>query len=164
MLQPFEKFTQQYLGKLIQLNKNFLVSQGYKRGYDHFNDKTAILLTDHENAGAAQMHYNAVKADPYASIINLEKPAHKAKVIEMLEGDKYSLYWSVVPGVADLKKRMEKKYKDHIRRYIQLTTNWRIGGDEKIETQLEVVFGELFIIIKWRTKRLRLTFEEIESS
>ena len=63
-----------------------------------------------------------------------------------------------------VKKRVDVKYKDHIRRYIQKSTTWRIGGDETIRPQLSVVFGELFIFLKRGAQELRVRFEEIEKS
>lgn len=36
MVQPFEKFKNVYIDRLIQMKKFFLVSQTYSRGFDHF--------------------------------------------------------------------------------------------------------------------------------
>ncbi|MES2429429.1 MAG: hypothetical protein V4556_00755 [Bacteroidota bacterium] len=164
MLQPFELFNERYLERLITLKKFYLVSQSYKRGFNHFADahKIDILVTDYESAGEAQMHLNAVKNDKYGALIDLQKPEHKKKVLDMLLGEKYQLYWSIVKSADDLQKRLQASYKDKMRRYIESNTDWRIGGDETITPSIETTYGELFINLKWRTKRLRIKFEDIE--
>lgn len=164
MLQPFVLFKEQYLDKLITLKKYFLVSQTYSRGLNHFAEahKVDILLTDYESLGEAQMHLNAVKHDKFASLIDLRTTEHKVKVLEMLKGDKYELYWSVFQSLAEIQKRVQTSYKEKMKRYIEKNTDWRIGGDETIQPTVETTYGELFINLKWRTKRLRIKFEDIE--
>ena len=74
----------------------------------------------------------------------------------------YDLYWAVVNDTGKLKKTADKLYKDKIRSYILKKTTWRISADESIKTQLQVVFGEIYITIKRGTQELRIKFEEIE--
>ena len=121
MLQPFEQFEDTYIDRLIKLKKVYLVSQSYTRGIDHFvePERTNIILTDYDNLQYAQVHFNAVKGDKYASIIFLNKAEHKAKLGEMLSGDKYAVYWSIVKSADQLVKSLDDKYPDHIKRYIQ---------------------------------------------
>lgn len=167
MLQPFEIFKFQYIPKLVSLKKNLLVSQSYKNGYDHFADvhKTDILLTDYEDIGLAKIHLAAIKTDKYASAIDLTKEKHLQKLIEMLAADSdYAIYWAIVKSTDDLKKRVDMKYKDHIRSWIMKNTTWRIGADETIRPQLQVIFGELFVTLKRGSQEVRIKFEEIEKS
>ena len=75
MFQPFELFKPEYVQKLINLNKIYLVSQTYTRAFDHFEEtKTCLLFTDYDQKGLAEIHLSAVRADKYASIIDLTKP------------------------------------------------------------------------------------------
>ena len=164
MLQPFELFNERYLERLIQLKKFYLISQSYPRGINHFAEahRIDILVTDYESPGEAQMHLNAVKNDKYGALIDLQKTEHKKKILDMLTGEKYQLYWSIVKSADDLQKRLQVGYKDKMRKYIQANTDWRIGGDETITPSIETTYGELFINLKWKTKRLRIKFEDIE--
>lgn len=167
MFQPFELFKPLYLKKIISLKRIYVVTQSYNGGFDHFDEvhKTGILVTDYEDIGLANIHKTAVKADKYASVINLTNEKHLKKLEEMLsEESPYKLYWSVVKDLESVKKRMDLKYKDNIRRYIQNNTNWRIGGEETIRPQLSVIFGELFIFLKRGAQELRVKFEEIEKA
>ena len=165
MLQPFEPFRPMFIGKLIQLKARYLVSQTYTRAADHFGapGKTMILLSDYDHPGSAKMHFNAVKHDRYAAILDLENERHKKKLTEMLSaGSKYLLFWSVVKSKKQLEHRINAQYRDNMRRYIERHTNWRIGRDLGIRPSVEVTFGELFIILKYSGQTIRLKFEEIE--
>ena len=166
MFQPFELFKPEYINRLIRMDKIYLVSQSYDKAFDHFEEtKTDILFTDYDELGLAQIHYSAVKKDKYASIIDLSNPKHKAKVLEMFHADSgYRLFWAIVKSIDDVKKRMDLKYKDNIRRYIMKQTTWRIDANEAIRPTLQVIYGELFIILKRGNQTLRVKFEDIEKA
>jgi hypothetical protein len=148
------------------MDRKYLVSQTYHRAFDHFEEtKTDILLTDYDQLGLAQIHLSAVKHDKYASIIDLTNPKHKEKILQMFHAESgYRLYWAIVKSVDDVKKRMDLKYKDNIRRYIMKNTSWRISANEAIRPSLQVIYGELFIILKRGSQTLRVKFEEIEKA
>jgi hypothetical protein len=151
MLQPFELFNTTYIERLITMKKIFLVSQTYTRGVDQFAGlaKVNILVTDYDDRGLAKIHVNAVKHDKYASIINLTNEAHKEKIKSMLDtASNYTVYWSIVKDVKQMQQRLNNRYKDNMRRYIDKATTWRIGADEEIKPSFQVTFGELFITIK----------------
>ncbi|KAA9037125.1 hypothetical protein FW778_16985 [Ginsengibacter hankyongi] len=163
MLQPFVPFEKIHLKQLIDLGCIYIVTQTYHR-VDHFKERKEVqlLLTDYKDLGPATMHYNAVRSDKYAAIINLKNRKHLAKIEEMMTGNKYDLFWGILKSSADLKKRLEASYKPKIRQFLMTKTSWRIATDEEVKTQFEVTFGELFLILKWRTQKLRIKFEEIE--
>ena len=167
MFQPFELFQPLFIKRLIKLNKIYIVSQGYKAGISDFEEgkNASILLTDYDDIGLANIHKAAVKTDKYAAVIHLNNPAHLQKLKDMLEPDaEYKIYWSVVKDMAAIKKNIDVKYTDNIRRYILKNTNWRIAGNEIIRPQLSVIFGELFVFLKRGAQELRVKFEEIEKS
>ncbi|NCI51371.1 DUF1173 domain-containing protein [Sediminibacterium roseum] len=167
MMQPFEIFEQRYLDRLLKMKRHFVVTQTYRRATDHFAEyqPTDLLLTDYDDEGAALIHFNAVrKLDKLGAIINLSKPAHITKLKEMMEGEKYRLYWCVVKSLTGLQKKVDAGYKDKARRFISNNTDWRIKGDETIKSTLEVIFGEIFITFKWKTKKLRVKFQDIEKA
>ena len=166
MFQPFELFKIEYINRLIRMDKKYLVSQSYNKAFDHFEEtKTDILLTDYDELGLAQIHYSAVKHDKYASIIDLNNPKHKTKILEMMLADSgYRLFWAIVKSIDAVKKRMDLKYRDNIRRYIMKHTTWRIDASEAIRPSLQVIYGELFIILKRGSQTLRLKFEDIEKA
>lgn len=167
LLQPFERFEQKYLDRLLQMKRIYLVTQTYSRARPRMlngeQKDFPILLTDYEDHGGALIHYNAVrKNDKYGYLLDLTKPAHLDKLTEMLAGDKYLLYWCVVKSLDALKLRLKTKYKDQVRRFIEGNTDWRIKGSDSVKTTLELSFGELFIIIRWSNRSLRVKFEDVE--
>ena len=166
MFQPFELFKPEYINRLIKMDKIYLVSQSYDKAFDNFEaTKTDILFTDYGELGAAQIHYSAVKKDKYASIIDLTNPKHKTKILEMFHADSgYRLFWAIVKSIDDVKRKMDLKYKDNIRRYIMKQTTWRIDASEAIRPTLQIVYGELFIILKRGYQTLRVKFEDIEKA
>ena len=166
MFQPFELFKPDYINRLIRMDKIYLVSQTYDKAFDHFEaTKTGILFTDYDQLGLAQIHYSAVKNDKCASIIDLTNPKHKAKILEMLHPDsEYRLFWAIVKSIDEVKKRLDLKYKDNIRRYIMKQTTWRIDASEAIRPSLQVIYGELFIILKRGNQTLRVKFEDVENA
>lgn len=164
MLQPFVKLEQLFIDKLVALKKHYLVTQSYARSQDHFEEKkkTGILISDYDDPGLAKIHLNAVAHDAYAALLDIRKPQHYNKLQEMLQGDKYELYWCIVRSAADLKKRLDAGYKGKIRTWVERKTHWNIAASDAVATQFEVRFGELFLILKWRSQRASLKFEEIE--
>jgi len=166
MLQPFERFKEVYVERLIQLKKNFLVSQYYARAEAQSDlASIPILLTAYGDLGLAKTHWNAVKEDRYAAIIHLEKSAHKQKLHEMLGADsKYQLYWAVVKSKEELERRVNSLYKENMRRYLQQNTNWRIEHDASVKPAIELTFGHLYLILKRGGQSIRTKFEEIENA
>lgn len=167
MLQPFEPFRLVYLERLRHLKKRWLVSQSYARAYNPFDENHTIdiLLTDYDARGGANIHVNAVKHDKYAAVLDLENEKHRNKLAQMLENDSnYKLYWAVVKSAAQLKKRIDLKYEENMRRYLAKNTLWRIGGSDTIRPNIEVAFGELFLVLKYAGQVLRVKFEEIENA
>lgn len=167
MLQPFESFEERYLLKLIELKRRYVVTQTYTRAKDPFDPTPGIdlLLTDYDDEGGALIHFNAVRRlDRMAAIIRLDKPEHLAKLRDMMQGDQYRLFWCVVRKPEDLEKRLDDSYKDKARRYINGNTDWRIKGSDTVKSIFEVVFGELFVTLKWKKHSLRVKFEAIERS
>lgn len=167
MFQPFEPFREEFLEQLIKLKKTHLVSQSYARGNGDVNgfSKTVLLLSDYDDPGLAKVHWNAVRHDKYAAIINLEKPAHYEKIKEMLgAGSTYLLYWAIVKSRKEMETRINARYMDHLRRYIQTHTNWRIGRDTTIRPSIQLIFGEIYIVLKYTGQTLRIKFEDIEKA
>lgn len=166
MLQPFERFRTAYIGRLMELKKNYLVSQYYQRG-ESVSDlaRTPLILSAYDDPGLAKTHWNAVKEDRYAAIIRLEKPEHNTRLIEILqENSNYQVYWAVLKSRAAFEKKVNLEYKDHMRRYIQQHTNWRIEHDASIRPSIELTFGHLYIILKRGSQTIRIKFEEIEQA
>jgi hypothetical protein len=169
MLQPFEDFRPNYIPRLLELGRRYLVSQTYYRIRELETDSTSsrvnLLLSDYVELGEARLHMNAVKKDGYAAIIDLKNPAHLKKIQEMLmAGSRYRIFFAVVRSAKELENLVNKKYKDKLKQYVDKQTNWRISHDAVVKPTIQLSFGELFIIMKHGNQRIRIKFEEIEES
>lgn len=164
MLQPFIRLEPRFIDQMIQLKKIFLVSQTYTRGaVEAEPDKTSLLLTDYDDLGLAKIHHNAVKEDRFAAIVTLTKAPHLAKVQEMMEPDSsYLLYWAVIHPGEDLEKRINSEYRHNLRRYVDYHTRWRLGRDHVIKAGVQLIFGELYMLVKHRRETLKVKLSEIE--
>jgi hypothetical protein len=168
MLQPFEKFKAVFIPRLLQLNKRYVVSQTYKRGHEQDDQvqKTGILFTDYDDPGLAKTHLNAIRHDRYAYMLDLVNERHTSKINEMLQpASPYAVYWSIVRDPKELKQHVDLKYSEQLRRYLTRNTDWHIAASESIRPSLQVIFGELFIILRrGRNHELRIKFEDVEKA
>ena len=167
MLLPFEIMRLEYINQLIRLKKIYLVTQSYNMVEDPFGhtDKIGLIASDYDDSGLAKIHLAAVKQDKYASVIQLSNSVHLAKITEMLQQDSaYAVYWAVVKDAEQLKRKVDTQFSDHIRRYITKNTNWSIKGSATLKPQLQVIFGELFVILKYGSQELRIKFADVEKS
>lgn len=164
MLQPFIKLLPLYVERLEATNKKYFVTQSYKAGTDRTQENkiASLLVSVYDDPGLAETHWNAVRGDAMAAVINLNRPAHKQKLYEMLSGTKYHVYWAVVKDSADLEKKINAKYKDNMRRYLERTTDWKFSRDASLRPSIQLVFGELYINLRYGAQLIRVKFEEIE--
>jgi hypothetical protein len=90
---------------------------------------------------------------------------HYDKLMQiLLPGSPYDLYFAVINSTNELEKLLNTRYKDHIRRWIDVNTSWRIHKDAKIRPSLQLIFGILHINLKYSGQEIRVKFEEIEKA
>ena len=166
MFQPFELMKPEFLLKLIRLKRHYLVSQTYKQGGGPTTSpKIDLLMTDYADIGLAKGHFNALQGDRYASVIDLTKPEHLNKIREMVgEESSYRVFWAVVKSKEELERRLTSKYATHMRRYIARNTTWNVSSDKGLRPNLQMIYGDLFLVLKYGHETRRLTFEELEKS
>ncbi len=167
MLRPFEPFKAIYIPKLLELKRYWLVSQTY---HHHDNPvtteaKTNLLLTDYEDGNMARAHLKSLNNDKYAALLNLQNPLHKAKVLELIGvHSRFHVSWAVIKSAKELENKLNHGFKEKMRRYIGRNTTWRISRDSSLQPSLQVILGELFIVLKYGGQTLRIKFEELESA
>ncbi|WP_153797511.1 hypothetical protein [Foetidibacter luteolus] len=165
MINPFALFHREMIPGFIEMKRFYLVSQTNKGAFAPivFESKTPILLSDYENLGLAKIHFNAITNDRYRAILDLTKDAHKAKLYEMLSpNSKYVVYSAFIQDERKVKNLVDTKYCDNIRRYLSKETNWRIDRKEILRPDLELIFGELFVTLKWSGQTVKLRLADIE--
>ena len=168
MINIFEPFKQIYLPELVKRNRFYLVSQGYHRHLGTTpttETKPGLLMSCYEDVNMAKTHVKALTNDLFAALIDLQKTAHKAKMQELLMSDsKYQVFIAAIKNNTGVEDRVNHLYRAHMKRYIEARTNWRISADAALRPQLHLVFGELFITLKYGDKTLRVKLEDIETA
>ena len=168
MLHIFEPFKSIYLPELVKQNRFYLVSQSYHRHLGNIpaaETKPGLLISCYEDVNMAKTHVQALTNDPFAAVINLQKPVHRDKMQDLLTaGSKFQVFIAAIKNNAGVQDRVNRLYRAHMKRYIEARTNWRISADTVLLPHLHLVFGELFITLKYGDKTLRVKFEEIETA
>lgn len=164
MFNPFEKLTYRIIEGFMRQGKSFLVSQTFERGIEPIIDgaKIGLLFTHYADLSQARIHLSALKGDKYAAIIDLEKEEHREKLRSMMGANSnYLLYSSLVKSKKEIERKMNRTYEEDIRRYIRKKSTWRVPADEVIYPQIDIAFGELFVLIKFRNQQLRFKLDEL---
>ncbi len=164
MFNPFIKFEERFIAQFRKIGHRYLVSQSFSRDNDLLQkpETVSLLFSNYNDKGLAQIHYNAMREDKYAAIIDLELEKHRDKIVAMVKDDRYSMYSNTVTDVKAIKAAVDRMFAGKIRHYVQHKTNWRIGGSKTLQTTLEVTFGELFLVLKYGRETIRVTLREIE--
>jgi hypothetical protein len=167
MLQPFERFRPMFIPRLVELEKFYLVSQTYTRYTDHSEapPKISLLLTDYAEEDMAKTHLHALRNDKYAAMLNLQRPGHKAKLLELLgEQSAFHVFWAIVKSTRELEEKINAVFKPNMKNFIARNTNWRISRDTTLRPSVELIFGELYITLKYENQAIRVKFEDIETA
>lgn len=165
MFNILERFKPQMIEGFRKMKHRYLVSQTYREGYDHFNDnpKDCLLFSDYEDLGMANVHFRAVKNDKYAALLDLEREDHRNKIYQLLQPEsRFDVYCAFINNAKQVKARADVKFDGNIRRYISKNTTWRIGSDKTIKPQLQLIFGEIFVVIRYGGQQLRIKLADLE--
>jgi hypothetical protein len=165
MFNPFEIFRESLTDAFLQAGKRYLVSQTFRAaaGEAMAEGKETILLTHYDELARAQIHFSAVKTDRYAAIIDLCNQKHLEKIRQMLDpGSRYLVYSSLISSRAGVERSLNARLGPNMRRFINRNTKWKIGADETIRPQVDLAFGELYIILKYRNQQVRFKLAELE--
>lgn len=164
MLNVFEPFREEYIDRFKKMKVLYLVTQTYAwRDPLDAGDKINILVSDYPDEGYAGVHYHAVKNDPYAAIINLGNEKQVAQLKKALTpASRVRLYWVAVRDPVAIRKRLGLKYKDKIRDYLAKETDWRISASGSLKVDLQLIFGELFLVAKKGTDCIRIKLSSLD--
>lgn len=163
MFNPFVIFSPRLLSYCRENGRIFLVTQTNVHAPDTIETgRISLLVSDYNDPGLAQIHFKALE-DRYAAIVDLRKSGHLAKILEMMQpASLYQLYAAFIHDRKQVERDMNERYTETIRNYVLKETNWRIGADRKINPKLELIFGELFVTLKYSSQRIRVKLAELE--
>lgn len=163
MFNPFFPFHAKMIERLLQMGHRYLVSQTYLGYTDHFGGKEMILLTDYDKENIAKVHLNAVAADKYHALLDLENKRHREKLMEMLEPtSRYKLLSAFLADKAGAERQLKEKFSQQIREYVRKRTYWKIEGNETLHVNLEVIFGDLYLVLRFQQFQSRIKLVDLE--
>jgi len=162
---PFEKLTHSLISSFKKKGKRWLVSQTLKLNISDpvLLSKTLILITHYEDRGLATVHHKAVLEDKYASVIDLEREIHRKQIDSILSQDsKYILFSALIRNRERVEKQATEMYKEKYWRFIQQHSQSGVSPTKSLRPSLQLIFGELFVVLKYGSETLRTKLSEIE--
>ena len=162
---PFEKLTHSLISSFRKKGKRWLVSQTMKLNISdpELLSKTLILITHYEDKGLATVHHKAVLEDKYASVIDLERETHRKQIDSILSQDsKYILFSALIRNRERVEKQATEMYKEKYWRFIQQHSQSGVSPTKSLRPSLQLIFGELFVVLKYGSETLRTKLSEIE--
>ena len=162
---PFEKLSYQLIGAFRKKGKRWLVSQTLNLTITdpELLAKKLLLMTHYDDKGMAFVHLKAVAGDRYASVIDLERHIHRRQLEDVLATDSQYIAFSALIRNRERVEAMAKEmYKDKYWRFLQLHSKSGISSTKNLRPSLQLIFGELFVVLKYGAETLRTRLSEIE--
>lgn len=164
MFNPFVRFVPELIDAFLTRGHYLLVSQTFRAGVDMFTEERRVLMFSHYNdMGFAQIHLQAIRTDPFAYIVDLRREKHLAKVREILApGSPYLVFSKRVRDERAVEQFADRQYAHKQRRYLDRHIDWKISKSAHLRPKLQLIFGELFVVLKYQSQQLRVRLEEID--
>ena len=162
---PFEKLTHALIYAFRKKGKRWLVSQTLQLNITdpQLLTKTLILTTHYDDKGLAWVHHQAVMDDRYASMIDLEREIHRKQLDNILTNEsKYILFSSLIRNRELVEKQATEMYREKYWRYLQEHSKAGISPTKSLRPSLQLIFGELFVVLKYGAETLRTKLSDIE--
>lgn len=162
---PFEKLSPQLIAAFRSKGKRWLVSQSLQLTVSDplLLSKVMLLMTHYDDKGLAFVHLKAVADDRYASVIDLEREVHRKQIDNILWPDsKYIVFSALIRNRDRVEKQATELYKEKYWRFIQQHSKAGISPTKNLRPSLQLIFGELFVVLKYGAETLRTRLSEIE--
>lgn len=144
--------------------KRYLVLQNFTLE-DHLfkKDKKYVLVSHYADKGKALEHYSRVEAQEVAQVIDLENEEEREKLESMLNINSEFVLYSVLATNPEAVKRTLDNLKYKIMKYIDDKPKWRIGAQHTLTPELEMIFGELQVVMKYSGQAIKVPLKVIET-
>ncbi len=163
MINPFTQMNTKFIPAFRAKGKRYLVLQNFTLE-DHLfkKDKKYILVSHYDDDKKAIEHLRQVQQQEVAQIIDLEDGVGREKLESMLNiNSEYVLYSVLVTNPAAVEIALNNlKFK--IKKYIDNKPKWRISGSHTLRPELETIFGELQVVMKYAGQTIKVSLKVIE--
>ena len=157
--------TPQLIAGLRKNGKRWLVSQtlDVTASVAMSEAKIFLLLSHYDDAGMASVHLKAVIDDKYASLIDLEKDIHRKQLEKILARDSaYVVYSSLIRNKEQVEKMAADLYREKYWQFIRQHARSGINPNKSIRPSIQLIFGEIFIVLKYGSETMRTKLADIE--
>lgn len=163
---PFERLTPTLIAAFQRKGKRWLISQTLPLSAEHQppgEEKIFLLATHYADQSMATVHLKAVTGDRYAALIDLERPAHQQQIEKILRPHSpYIVFSSLIRSKAKVEKAASDLYRDKYWKFIQQNCRSGINPSKHVKPSMQLIFGEIFIILKYGSETLRTKLSDIE--
>lgn len=164
MINPFTPMHNKFIQAFRDKGFRYLVLQDLTLE-DHLfkKDKKYVLVSHYSDRGKALEHYSRVRNQELAEGIDLEDEKGREKLEQMLNvNSEYVLYSVLVTNPETVKRALDNlKYK--IMKYIDDKPKWRISRNHTLVPELETVFGELQVVMKYAGQTIKVPLKVLET-
>ena len=163
MFNPFYPFTKDLRNAFIAQEKKYFVRQTFDRGKEPFCENVfgAYLISHYATLHEAKVHFDALKHDKKRFLYVWDNTEHQERLKAAATGIiGYKIYSSTFEK--DWERHITDRMEKAIRLYVA-SFGWRPSRAEGLSTDFYQTFGELYIRLKYKTREVKVKFEEIEN-
>lgn len=162
LFNPSYPFTEELLASFINKEVHHFVKSTYHRGITE-EIQEAYLITHYHVQSEAERHFNVIPYDKHRQLYDLRREEDVTKLRWETSAIPLRQSFSILMH-PDSEKRVNKRFKDNTRRYLEKHTRWDLKGRVTIYPKLRFQLGVLFVRIYHEGNEIIVPFTEIENS
>lgn len=158
-LQPFEpRFIELFKAKGIKA----FAKQVYERGRPDFNENNlqAYVLIHFDSLEAAQNYVDVQGSDPDRELLRLDRAEAVDRIRELIKTANVFTILKIKDAEMKARKVLDKK----LRAFIEYKLNWHPSRSDDVIFHLEMQCAEVYAELKFRSQKIKVKLEEIESA
>lgn len=165
MFNPLVPYHVKYLSGFRQKGVCAFVLQSYPRGCNRLQSAPpmALLLTPYADPKQAEDHFGVIAPDVNRRLLLPDREADASALLAM--GGPEPVNPVFLPfKVADAEQRARKALDKKLRAYILYRLQWRVSGQHTIQFSLDVIFGEIYAVLRHGGLTHTVKLDDIENT
>ena len=159
MFNPLYPFTEDVLYATVKRGGLWFVRNSFNMGEEIAGK--SFLITHYNDQAKAETHYNIVSHDAYRFLYRWEDAAGQERLkLAAAKPEGYEIFSSYF--YPDYKRKISKKYKEKINKYMYMHTAWKPAGRDTVHVDLYLQFGVMYLHLKYEGEELKIKFADIE--
>jgi len=152
------------MNALLQEPK-LIVRQHYPRGSTG-NDTIPLLLTYYYknndiDVNRANLHLKQLLEDKYRFLYDTENEEHRKKLLIAAEQPRgYRIFINLLPARWQPTTSLRRK----IHAYVQKKYEKKNSKTQKINVQLQDLYGKLYLLLSWKENKAEVLLDEVENT